>query len=332
MKNAASRHFKHVSENWITSADTFEFSEDTGDEVIDFPFPPEVGVAQANLLKVSNNICLFQAKHHYNRDHCGDYFNQGMVEVDFESEALHIETASGGRVIHRERYPQCEVSVGGEATLFRHADRCQFEAILPTIEPVTITTFSLPISSVEKLISHSHTEYLLQSLGIVACPAIVSRDIPLRINSILASALSPQLVGRMKKVYAQAKLLEYLCELIEHLEQEKKPSKKEYRKTKIVNEVYEHLNNLDGKLPSIIELSEQVGMPAQALNRAFKTEFGLTIHRFISKQRLQEAHATVQDSDMPLKKIADRLGYSHANHFITAFKKEFGYPPGSLRR
>jgi len=33
-----------------------------------------------------------------------------------------------------------------------------------------------------------------------------------------------------------------------------------------------------------------------------------------------------------MKVLAARLGYSHVNHFIAAFKKKFGYPPGSLRK
>jgi AraC-like DNA-binding protein len=33
-----------------------------------------------------------------------------------------------------------------------------------------------------------------------------------------------------------------------------------------------------------------------------------------------------------MKVIAERLGYSHVNHFITALKRKFGYPPGSVRK
>lgn len=332
MKNPASRHFKHISENWIAASDSFEFNQEMENEVIDYPLSPEVGVAQGNLLKTSHNICLFQAKHHYYKNNGDEYFNQGIVDVDFGSNTLHVEMAAGGQIMHKEHYPQCEISAGGETTLFRHADRSRFELILPTDKPVTITTFALPVASVEKLISTENAEYLLNSLDIAACPSIVARNIPLRINNILASALSPHLTGRMKKVYAQTKILEYLCELVEHVEQQRSSSKKEQRKSKVVNEVYDYLCNLEGKLPTIIEISEQVNMPAQALNKAFKVEFGLTIHRFISKKRLQEAHVVVQESDIPLKRVADKLGYSHANHFITAFKREFGYSPGSLRR
>ena len=48
--------------------------------------------------------------------------------------------------------------------------------------------------------------------------------------------------------------------------------------------------------------------------------------------RLEAAHAAIQSSDVPLKKLAERLGYAHFNHFNAAFKKKFGYPSGSLRK
>jgi AraC-like DNA-binding protein len=33
-----------------------------------------------------------------------------------------------------------------------------------------------------------------------------------------------------------------------------------------------------------------------------------------------------------MKALANQLGYSHVNHFITAFKRQFGYSPGTIRR
>jgi len=58
----------------------------------------------------------------------------------------------------------------------------------------------------------------------------------------------------------------------------------------------------------------------------------MTIHRFMIKQRLHEAHDIILETSMPLKSLSFNLGYSHVNHFITAFKREFAYSPGSLRK
>jgi len=48
--------------------------------------------------------------------------------------------------------------------------------------------------------------------------------------------------------------------------------------------------------------------------------------------RLNEAYVAIRDSDVALKVLASRLGYSHVNHFNRAFRCKFGHPPGQLRR
>ncbi len=61
-------------------------------------------------------------------------------------------------------------------------------------------------------------------------------------------------------------------------------------------------------------------------------EYGQSTFSHMTGQRLAQAHALLSTDSVPMKLLAARLGYSHVNHFISAFKKRFGYPPGSVRR
>ncbi|WP_186343219.1 helix-turn-helix domain-containing protein [Allochromatium palmeri] len=79
-------------------------------------------------------------------------------------------------------------------------------------------------------------------------------------------------------------------------------------------------------------LAQHFGRSAQTLNREFKERFGLPIAAYVSAQRLQEAHAAIANTATPLKVIAANLGYSHVNHFSNAFRRQFGYSPGALRK
>ncbi|SDI24359.1 helix-turn-helix transcriptional regulator [Propionivibrio dicarboxylicus] len=92
------------------------------------------------------------------------------------------------------------------------------------------------------------------------------------------------------------------------------------------------LINMHGKLPTLNELAAQFGCSARLLNDDFVAEFGGSIYAFITSQRLDEAHEAILQSNVPLKTLAFKLGYAHVNHFITAFRKKYGYPPGSLRK
>jgi AraC-like DNA-binding protein len=59
--------------------------------------------------------------------------------------------------------------------------------------------------------------------------------------------------------------------------------------------------------------------PAQKTGRASKTPGSVLDRHYALKW-------------VSFRSAATRLGYSHVNHFISAFKRKFGYSPGSLRR
>lgn len=96
--------------------------------------------------------------------------------------------------------------------------------------------------------------------------------------------------------------------------------------------VRQQLVNTVGKLPTLKELASLYGVSTSRLNEEFSACYGLKIVPYITQYRLKEAHDAIVNTSIPLKILASRLGYSHLNHFISAFRKHFGYPPGALRR
>lgn len=96
--------------------------------------------------------------------------------------------------------------------------------------------------------------------------------------------------------------------------------------------LHQQLTNARGKLPTVEELASQYGCSPRTLNSEFAAEYGQPVQSFIAEYRFSRAHAALQQTSVPMKVLASQLGYSHVNHFIGAFKKRFGYPPGSLRK
>lgn len=333
MNNQLEKHFNQVKMDWLTTADdVYDLDTDTDDQHLTYPLPNGAGVATGNMLKTSHHISVYHAHHEYDPAYTGDKFIKGEFNGAFESNTLMVGAVFGSECIQSQRMPDCQITMNDNLTLFRHADRYEFESTFNTERSHDLTFFTLPIHSLNLLIGTENTDYLLSSLDITNAPSVVSRPVPIRITRILKSAISPHLRGRMKQHYSQVKVLEYLCELIEHIEQQNGLLTHGQKQITTIHDLHDYLSDLEGKLPSIVELAEQTGMSAQTLNQAFADEFGTTIHRFMTKKRLEEAHATIVETAAPLKVLAERLGYSHVNHFITAFKREFGYTPGSLRR
>lgn len=84
--------------------------------------------------------------------------------------------------------------------------------------------------------------------------------------------------------------------------------------------------------PSIEELSKLVSTNSNKLKRGFKTLFGNTIYKTLTKERMKIAYANIQKNDMSVGEIAYFSGYENVSNFIAVFKKEFGMTPGEMRK
>jgi len=332
MKINETEHFNNITIDWLTAPDKHDCEIEGHDEYIEYPLSKNAGTASGNILKTSHQISVYHAKHDYNTEVLGETFKLGRFNGEFDKAIFSAGVAFGSRVEHNEFIPECHIPYGEGLTLFRHASKFEFDLFHPTTKSFESLFFSLPIYSLNLLIGEGNTKKLLSSLCISDSPSVVSIHIPYRINNILKSAISPHLQGRMKQLYSQAKVLEYLCELVKYVDEKQAllPYKKTLNNT--AHQVYKLLSTMDGKLPSVIKLAEETGISAQKLSEDFRKEFGVTIYKFMSKKRLEEAHVAIEETKIPLKLLSANLGYSHVNHFNAAFKREFGYSPGSLRR
>jgi len=189
----------------------------------------------------------------------------------------------------------------------------------------------VPQPLLQSLLGDSLEAQLLLPLGLDAATPAVTRHMPAQLNAPLQEALSDRYAGPARRLYAQAKALEYLGLLVDFLQAQDNTTPQR-RHTQKIRELKEVLLNLQGRLPTLGELAADFGLSAKQLNIEFKAEFGQSIFEYVTSLRLEQAHAALLESTLPMKVLSERLGYSHVNHFITAFKRRFGYPPGSLRK
>lgn len=82
---------------------------------------------------------------------------------------------------------------------------------------------------------------------------------------------------------------------------------------------------------SIPEIARQVHLNEFRLKYVFKHIFKRGIFTYLLQARMNEARDLLAHSDKPIKEIASLTGYKLAG-FITAFRKYFGYTPGSIRK
>ena len=83
---------------------------------------------------------------------------------------------------------------------------------------------------------------------------------------------------------------------------------------------------------SLPQLADSVETSVYHLCRIFRCHTGQTINGYLQRLRQREGLASLEKTDTPLADLALDVGYAHQSHFTAAFRREYGLPPGELRR
>jgi AraC-like DNA-binding protein len=95
------------------------------------------------------------------------------------------------------------------------------------------------------------------------------------------------------------------------------------------------LSLLHGRLAhpwTVDELGREVGLSRSALADRFTRLIGEPPMHYLARWRIQVAAQQLRNSDTPLVRIAEQVGYDSEAAFSRAFKKVLGAPPASWRR
>jgi AraC-like DNA-binding protein/mannose-6-phosphate isomerase-like protein (cupin superfamily) len=90
-------------------------------------------------------------------------------------------------------------------------------------------------------------------------------------------------------------------------------------------------DNLNRPL-TIDEIADHVHVSARHLTRLFSNFAGTSPARFIMTARLDRAMAMLERTDVPIKEIAERLGFGDAAYLTRCFTRRYGTPPATHRR
>ncbi|MBX9834693.1 MAG: AraC family transcriptional regulator [Burkholderiaceae bacterium] len=303
---------------------------------LDYQIPAEFGKAWMDFLEINEGLKLYRAFHHLEKASFGEMIPVLEVAGNEPEPIFCAQTFLSGISCHHEYWhgrnaPFVEVwGRPGQDTFRLHKD-WDARVLIAGGGATEMRSVSISQSLLQILLGDSVEIEVLERLGLDGVTKAVTRQIPLRLNTCLHEAISDQYAGPARRLFAQAKVLEYLGLLVNFLHADKKVTTQR-RHTQKIHELKEFLLSLDGQLPTLNRLAIDFGLSAKQLNIEFKMEFGQSIFEYVTTNRLEQAHDALLESCTPMKLISNRLGYSHVNHFITAFKRKFGYSPGTLRK
>jgi AraC-like DNA-binding protein len=92
------------------------------------------------------------------------------------------------------------------------------------------------------------------------------------------------------------------------------------------------LEGTDLETLSVKSLSNKLGVSEFQLWRSFKIEKEMNLQEYIFRIKIHRAAVLLHDQiDLPIKKIASKVGYYSYGYFIKVFKRYFGTTPGKYR-
>ena len=119
-------------------------------------------------------------------------------------------------------------------------------------------------------------------------------------------------------------LLTLMVKHIIELEEDKYEKLTEKIKERIDSDLY--------SIESVEQVTRELNVSAGHAKNVFKKCTGITIFDYLFEKRMNEAQRLLDQTDMHIYEIAEKLGYSSQAYFSIAFRKQFGMKPNDYRK
>jgi AraC family transcriptional regulator len=96
--------------------------------------------------------------------------------------------------------------------------------------------------------------------------------------------------------------------------------------------VTDHIETLASYTPDIAAIADLCGIGSRHLRRLFKETTDRTIYEYARSVWVAKAKALLSDTNIPLKEVSSRLGFSDPTSFSIAFRRATGEAPKTFRQ
>lgn len=123
-----------------------------------------------------------------------------------------------------------------------------------------------------------------------------------------------------------------LADLARHLTRSDRTDNGQDIHDRLVRMVVERICDVWEATPRVSELADMTGLGERQLLRLFRQRKGMSLADFIRETKLEKSRFLLGQTDMPLKQVAHRAGFSNQSTFAAAFRRETGMTAGSFRK
>jgi AraC family transcriptional activator of pyochelin receptor len=172
---------------------------------------------------------------------------------------------------------------------------------------------------------------------LTGAPIILSENnafIDKEMQGIINGVLNCPYTGGTKRLFFLSKCIELLV-LQSQVFDRSRPKQQVYCKSNYDKErilfAKDYLLQHFDTPPSLTTLAEVAGINEFKLKKGFKEIFGVTAFEYLTNYKMEMAKNKLAQKQTTISQLAYELGYSSPQHFSTAFKNKYGFPPKQLK-
>ncbi len=152
----------------------------------------------------------------------------------------------------------------------------------------------------------------------------------IKIGEELLQIISDEKPNDKFDIIAFAKMVE-LLEIINNFYHQQRDLQNSPTVPPIITKTLKMLNEKFPASVSLSELSSYCGCSVTYLTQTFRRYMGISIHNYITDQRLETAHHLIKNGASVIN-ACYQCGFSDCSRFISIYKKRYGITPGKSKR
>lgn len=170
------------------------------------------------------------------------------------------------------------------------------------------------------------------------CPLVVSRPMTPQMNMIFQDVHACPMRGSLGRAYLEAKVNELVfLRLYEEIrysigESPNHPVKLTKNDVSKIGEAATVIHNRLDNPPSLHELGKIVRLNVNKLKYGFRHIYGTSVFSYMHSLRMRQAYVMLQDTNLNVTEVSEKIGYSRQSAFSVAFKREFGFSPREVKK
>lgn len=146
--------------------------------------------------------------------------------------------------------------------------------------------------------------------------------------------------GQLRHDFLKAKATEFVCHFeaqcskirTEKTEKSEPTYKFSQSDVEALQKISRNIRNFPGDDLKIKNLAMDVNLSENKLIALFKRYYNESIHQYVIRIRMERAKKYLLETDLSIKDISRKVGYSDLSGFGRAYKKFFGVGPSTTRR